>query len=177
MATELLSTAGVRTAPGRTCGTCGLCCKVFHIADLQKPTGVWCSNFVQGAGCAIHAERPNQCRGFFCLWIMNGSVPDEWKPDRSKMVLSIFPDNGFIYVQVDAGYPQAWRKAPYYDQLRRWSKDLIGKGLHVIVFINDNATLIMPEEAVPLGRMKATDNFKIARVFGPNGPTYRVERT
>jgi hypothetical protein len=164
-------------APDRSCGTCTLCCKVFHIPELDKPAGAWCRNCVQGAGCGIHATRPSQCRDFFCLWLMDGSMPAEWKPERSKMVLSLFPANGFIYAQVDPGSPQAWRKAPYYDALRRWAKELIERGRHVIVFVNDHATLIMPEEAVPLGKMAATDNFKIERAFGPNGPTYRVARS
>lgn len=103
-------------------------------------------------------------------------MPDEWKPERSKIVLTLFPGNGFLYAQVDPGSPQAWRKAPYYDQLRAWARSLIDKGRHVIVFVNDQAMLIMPEEAIALGPMKPTDNLRIERAFGPKGPTYKVER-
>jgi hypothetical protein len=163
-------------AAGRGCGTCTLCCKVFHIPELAKPAGAWCGHCAQGVGCRIHASRPAQCRDFFCLWLTDGAIPAEWKPERSKMVLSLFPANGFIYVQVDPGYPQAWRKAPYYDHLRRWAKELNAKNRHIIAFVNDHATLIMPEEAIPLGRMTATDNFRLEPAFGPNGPTYRVAR-
>jgi len=162
--------------PGRACGTCTQCCKVFHIAELAKPAGVWCRHCVQGAGCGIHPTRPVQCRDFFCLWMTEASVPDEWKPERARMTLSLYPGNGFLYVQLDPGYPQAWRKAPYYDQLRRWSKELLDKGRHVIVFLHDNATLVMPEEAVPMGRMSASDSFRVKRTFGPKGVTYSVER-
>ena len=166
-----------RPAPGRDCGTCSLCCKVFHVPALEKPAGTWCRHCTPGGGCAIHATRPAHCREFFCLWITEPAMSAEWKPERSKIVLSIFPGNGFLYAQVDPGSPQAWRKAPYFDQLRGWAKTLLDKGRHVIVFVNDNATLIMPQEAISLGRMTPSDNFKIEPAFGPNGPTYRVARS
>ena len=49
------------------------------------------------------------------------ALPDEWKPDRAKFVLSIFPGNGFLYVQVDPGAALAWRREPYYSGLKRWA--------------------------------------------------------
>jgi hypothetical protein len=47
-------------------------------------------------------------------------------------------------------------------------------GVHIVVFVNDQATLIMPD--VPLGLMKPTYGFSVRRVLGPNGPTYEVRR-
>jgi hypothetical protein len=176
MAAGLQGIIGAQAAQGRECGTCTLCCKVFQLPELGKPAGVWCRHCTQGVGCRIHATRPAQCREFFCLWMTDAAMPADWKPERSKMVLSVFPANGFIYVQVDPGFPQAWRKAPYYDQLRRWARELVEKGRHIIAFVNDNATLIMPEEAISLGKMKATDRFMVRKGYGPNGVTYSVER-
>jgi hypothetical protein len=106
----------------------------------------------------------------------DANVPDAWKPDHSRIVLTIFPGNGFLYAQVDPGAPQAWRQTPYYDDLRRMAKRLNEQGRHVIVFVGDVATLIMPEEAVPLGKMSAQDNFRVEAAFGPKGPTYRAVR-
>jgi len=103
-------------------------------------------------------------------------MPAEWKPDQSKIVLTIFPLNGFLYAQVDPGSPQAWRKQPYYDQLKAWAGRMNERGRHVIVFVNDSATLVMPDETIMLGPMKPTDNFRIERAFGPKGPTYKVTR-
>jgi hypothetical protein len=34
-------------------------------------------------------------------------MSEAWKPERSKMVISIFPQTGFIYVQVDPTAPSA----------------------------------------------------------------------
>jgi hypothetical protein len=163
-------------APGRSCGTCTLCCKVFEVPSLQKPAGTWCRHCTPGVGCAIHETRPQHCREFFCLWMSDASMPAEWKPEQSKIVLTYFPGNGFLYAQVDPGSPQAWRKAPYYDQLRAWARRLNEENRHVVVFVNDSATLIMPDDAIALGPMKPSDNFRIERTFGPRGPTYSVTR-
>ena len=93
------------------------------------------------------------------------------------MVLSVFPLNGFIYVQVDPNAPQAWRKEPYYRQLHRLAESNLRDGRHVIVFVNDVATLIMPGQDLPLGPMKPTDGFAVRQTFGPKGPTYEVTRS
>jgi hypothetical protein len=163
--------------PGRECGSCTLCCKVFHVAEIDKVAGKWCRHCTPGSGCAIHPTRPAQCRDFFCLWLTEPTMNPAWKPERSKMVVTIFPLNGFMYVQVDPNAPSAWRKEPYYRQLHQWADINLKNGRHVLVFVNDEATLIMPGQDLPLGKMKPTDGFAVRQTFGPRGPTYEVTRT
>ena len=163
-------------APGRKCGTCTLCCKVYALPELNKPPGVWCRHCQPGKGCAIHDALPDQCRQFFCLWMTDAAMPAEWRPDRARFVLTVFPENGFVYGQVDPGAPGAWRRAPYYDALRTMAKTLLAQRRHLIMFVGDEATLVMPEEALPIGKMSAKDKFRIEQVFGPNGPTWRAAR-
>jgi Fe-S-cluster containining protein len=161
----------------RECGACGMCCKLFHIAAVDKRAGTWCRHWAAGAGCSIHPDRPEQCREFFCLWTTDASVADIWKPERSRIVLSIFPGNGFLYAQVDPSSPQAWRKQPYFDDLRRMAARLQELNRRVIVFVGENATLVTAQGATPLGRMSREESFVVEPAFGPNGPTFRVART
>ena len=105
-------------APGRACGSCTLCCKVYALAEFEKPPGVWCRECEPGKGCKIHDKAPEQCRKFFCLWMSDAKLPEGWRPDHAKFVLSIFPPNGFVYGQVDPGSPGAWRKEPYFAGLK-----------------------------------------------------------
>jgi hypothetical protein len=163
-------------APGRACGTCTLCCKVYALPEFEKAPGVWCKHCEPGRGCKIHESAPEQCQRFFCLWITDGNLPEAWRPDRAKFVLSVFPPNGFVYGQVDPGAPQAWRKEPYYAGLRSLARSILDERRHVIMFIGDEATLVMPEEAIPIGRMTAQDQFRIEPAFGPKGPTWRATR-
>ena len=46
----------------------------------------------------------------------------------------------------------------------------------LIMFVGDQATLVMPEETLSLGAMTANDNFRIEPAFGPNGPTWRATK-
>ena len=163
-------------APGRACGACTLCCKVYALPELEKPPGVWCRHCGPGKGCAIHDSLPRQCLQFNCLWMTDGNMPDAWRPDQARFVLSIFPTNGFVYGQVDAGSPGAWRRQPYFDGLKGMARTLLQERRHVIMFVGDEATLVMPDEALPLGKMKREDQFRIEQVFGPKGPTWRARK-
>jgi hypothetical protein len=173
----LASAAIAPVIPGRECGSCTLCCKVYHVPEIGKVAGKWCQYCRPGSGCTIHDTLPTQCREFNCLWRTEMTLTPDWKPERCKMVLSIFPLNGFLYVQVDPGAASAWRKQPYYEQLHRWAEVNLQKGRHVIVFVNDVATLIMPGQDIPLGPMKPTDGFSVRQTFGPGGLTYEVTRS
>ncbi len=163
-------------APGRACGPCTLCCKVYALPEFGKPPGAWCKHCAPGKGCKIHDEPPNQCQQFFCLWMTDGALPEAWRPDHAKFVLSIVPPNGFVYGQVDPGSPGAWRREPYYAGLKSLARRLVGERRHVIMFVGDEATLVMPEEAIPLGKMTAADEFRIEPAFGPKGPTWRASK-
>ncbi len=60
-------------------------------------------------------------------------------------------------MQVDPSTPTAWLRQPYYDQLRLWAKRNPHLGMYVLVGVNYEVTLILPEQDVPLGPMKYTD--------------------
>ena len=163
-------------APGRACGGCTMCCKVYALPEFGKPPGVWCKHCAPGKGCKIHDSPPEQCRLFFCLWMTDGAMPNDWRPDRARFVLSVYPPNGFIYGQVDPGSPRAWMKPPYYDALRAMAGRLLNERRHVIMFMGDEATLVMPEGEAALGKMGPADNFRIEPAFGPNGPTWKATK-
>ena len=96
---------------------------VFSRADRLGPAaGKWCTHCKPGKGCAIHDALPSQCAEFHCWWRFEEKVPPHWKPDQAKMVITIHPGSGYILVQVDPSTPSAWRRQPYYDQLRLWAK-------------------------------------------------------
>lgn len=113
----------------RTCGTCSLCCKLPSVAELNKPIDTWCVHARPSrGGCAIYAQRPQRCQNFKCHWLA-GHVGEEWFPARSKMVLHVLRANTErghrmvgTMVQVDPAFPNAWRREPYYGQLRAWAR-------------------------------------------------------
>lgn len=74
--------------PGRECGGCVECCRVIplDLPELAKPTGELCGYCVNGAGCSVHAIRPQTCRVWFCLWRVI-ELDDHWRPDRSGVIV------------------------------------------------------------------------------------------
>lgn len=76
--------------PGRECGGCTVCCIVLNIDSpgLQKPAGMVCPNCT-GAGCAIHASRPQVCRAYHCLWRSSENLGPDWRPDLSGVLVEL----------------------------------------------------------------------------------------
>lgn len=77
----------------RSCDSCTACCKVLRIEtpELSKPLGQWCPNCHPGQGCAIYETRPSVCRDFRCSWLATEILPDEFRPDRLKVMFSLEP--------------------------------------------------------------------------------------
>ena len=73
----------------RECGDCIVCCRLPSIEDpnLVKPAGVLCHHCT-GTGCGIYAMRPQSCREFYCQWRQLAVLDDNWRPDRSGVLIS-----------------------------------------------------------------------------------------
>ena len=133
----------------KSCGECTLCCKVMAIETLEKQAGAWCRHCRPGHGCQIHPERPAECRDFGCLWLTDARLGSEWKPGKSKLVLTTSEDG--IEVRCDPGFPEAWRKEPYHSQIRRWAASGEARDVTVLVVINERMILLTAEQEFDLG--------------------------
>jgi hypothetical protein len=91
------------------------------------------------------------------------------------MVLTLHPETNNIHVVVDPGLPSAWTRQPYHDQLRALSKSNMLKGHLVVVLVNELATLILPDQDVPLGVLKPEQVLSVTLEAGPNGSVYDVK--
>ena len=154
--------AEIPLVPGRSCGSCTLCCKVMGIEELNKPVGQWCEHCSPGTGWKIHERKPNQCREFYCAYLLSPHLGEEWKPERSKMVLVIDEDGMRMVAYVDTQRLSAWKSEPYYSQLKQWSKNALTKGGQVIANVNRRVYLIMPNEDIDLGVLEEDDVVQIA---------------
>lgn len=115
----------------KSCGECGLCCKLLSAPSLGKPPRKWCAHFRRGRGCDIYADRPHECSGFNCGWLLTPQLGDEWRPDRAGFLLH--QEAGRILVEVDPSLPQAWKKPPFEATLREWA----ASGREVLVLIGE----------------------------------------
>ena len=76
--------------PDRECGDCTACCTELTVntPEFAKAAGTPCIH-LSGQGCGIHAVRPRICRTWFCAWRRVASLPDEARPDRSGLLVSL----------------------------------------------------------------------------------------
>jgi len=96
--------------PGKSCGSCTMCCKVLDIEEFKKPAGAWCSNCVRTGGCAIYQDRPAVCRDFECQWIIDRQLPATMRPDRIGTILMEDPDSDEYRAVCDPQTPFSWRR-------------------------------------------------------------------
>jgi hypothetical protein len=149
--------------PGRSCGTCSMCCKVYSIKELSKPAGQWCIHAVRGSGCSIHPNRPRSCREFFCSWLVDPNLGPEWKPEVSRFVLSADATHQAIMVTVDPGRPLAWKREPYYAVLKQFSEVFFRINQKVLVNLNGHITVVLPDRDVPIGMIAAGEEIVLWR--------------
>jgi hypothetical protein len=167
---------------GRSCGSCSLCCKVVSVAELAKPAGEWCAHCRPGNGCGIHAIRPFVCRGAYCEWMISKGLGPEWRPERAKFVLFKTNAGRRLTAHVDPGYAAAWRRSPYYENLKQWAREGVRRSpdMHVVdVMIGERSTVILPDREVDIGAVSADELVRLHRrqtALGEQIEVYKVRR-
>jgi hypothetical protein len=151
-----------------------MCCKVPYIAEFDKAPGVWCRHAVAGRGCAIYAARPGSCRAFHCLWMMDARLGPEWKPDRAKFVSYPQPNGVNLQIAVDPGFPNAWMRTPYYEQIKRWAREGAERGAFVFVRIGKRMIAVLPDRDQDIGLVGLQDEVVVSRKFTGSGYAYEV---
>lgn len=161
-------------APGRSCGSCTMCCKTMRVTELDKPRDKWCTHCDVGKGCRIYEERPTSCREFVCVYLLDGTLGDHWKPSHARMVLSNRTDS-VLRVLVDPDRPDTWRKQPYYADLKKWAANAVRQKSIVLIQVGDLMTAILPDRDIAIGKLEPTQRMRLVARPGPRGPDYDVE--
>lgn len=153
--------AYVQPLADRSCGKCMLCCKLPEIddPDLKKPALQWCSHCSPGKGCQIYDRRPQTCRDYFCLWITHPGFGPEWYPPKSKMMLTQEAGGMRLAIHVDPGFPDAWRKQPYYAMIKQMAADQANSRRQLIVYTGKKATIVLPDKEVDFYDYASDDRF------------------
>jgi hypothetical protein len=136
-----------KPVPGRSCGTCTMCCKLYPVPAMDKPANVWCKACKPGKGCGIWETRPPMCQDFHCHWMLDVEVGANWKPEICKFIMN-FQAANTMWVKVDPGHKTAWKQEPYYSVLKRWSKDFIDAGGYILIDEGLTAYCMTPSEDV-----------------------------
>jgi hypothetical protein len=123
----------------------------LKIEELTKPQGTWCRHCKPGKGCLIYGSRPAECRNFYCGYLTNAALGEEWKPSTCKIVLVVELDGNRIAAHADPHRPNAWRQAPYHSTLREMARLAAPLRGQVVAYVGRNAHMIFPDRDVDLG--------------------------
>lgn len=163
-----LAAVDARVVPGRSCGSCSMCCKLMSIPVFNKADGQWCSHAKpgtgSGTGCSIHSERPVFCRGFYCHWMLTPGLGPQWKPDVARFLISTRNNGTRITAHVDKGSSQAWRREPYYSTFKNWAvKAAAQRPMHMVdVMVGNRLTVILPDRDVEVGALADDETIHLA---------------
>jgi len=153
------------TPEPRNCNGCSMCCFVLAVHEIDKPAGVWCSHCPSKRACRIYDTRPQECRDFNCGWLTSPEIGDEWNPRRSRIVLAAELDGQRLVALVHPDRPNAWRREPYYSQLKQWSRAAVEHRGQILVKIAGRCFVILPDEDVSLGLV--ADNEVVVSTYTP----------
>lgn len=150
------------------------------IVELEKPRNVWCDHAIPGRGCAIYDQRPHSCSVFSCLWLLDAELGEEWKPERSKLVIVPDNDSRATRVYVDAASPDAWKREPYHQSLLDFMQKGMLEGRLLFINIGNKHGLLLPDARAgwrleDLGTLQAGDEIKLKRIGYPFATRYEVE--
>jgi hypothetical protein len=168
-----------RTVTGRACGTCTLCCKVAAVEEMNKPNGAWCSHCKSGSGCTIYDRRPPSCRSFYCQWMLEKGLGPEWKPERAKFAMVKTEGGRRLTALVDPGFPSAWRRSPYYENLKQWALEASRRAPEVYlvdVLIGRRSTVILPHRDVEIGVLAHDEVLHVAYKSTATGRAIEVSK-
>lgn len=140
--------------PGRSCGTCTMCCKLLDIDVLEKPRGVWCRHCNPKSGCMAYETRPQACRGFYCGYLRLPDLDERWKPSKARFLINFEERANRIVIHMDGERANAWRIEPYYSTIKQWSLNMARSGGTLAVWAGSNLTLIFPDREKDLGAVR-----------------------
>ncbi len=145
----------------RQCGTCTMCCKLIEVTELEKPENVWCRHCKPGKGCGSYDSRPSVCRTFYCGWMVDGSLGDNWRPDRAKFIITEEPGTARMFIVCDAAFAGAWRREPYYARIKSF---LMVPGMErqqVVILTGRKLTLLVRNGEFDLGDYSKGDRIDV----------------
>ncbi len=158
----------VSVVPGRRCGDCSLCCKLLRIKAFDKPLGVWCAHCAPGrGGCTIYHTRPAECRKFYCDWLLSPALGEVWRPNKCKMFIG--REGNLITIHVDPSDPQAWRREPFFREIKQFAARVAGTEQQVAVYIKGRVIVVFPHKEVDVGIMNPGDQLVVRELVGSRG--------
>ena len=116
------------------------------------------------------------CRNWFCAWILDTRLGPEWYPLTSKMIMYFESAGSRLCVRVEPSHANAWRKEPYYSQLKQWSRIAVEARQQIVVYINKRVIVILPDKDVDFGEVELGEQIWVGAQDTPMGRTWQAAK-
>ncbi len=141
----------------RQCGSCTACCTVMGVEELSKPSFKSCTHVVT-QGCGIYSDRPQSCRNFVCVWLLDSGkiFRNMERPDHLGVMFDVTLDKGVLHeMGTQALVAREVRPGAFKEPAAQKLLERLGKRV-LIVTVEDHARgLIGPENLVKLAKRGA----------------------
>ncbi|HEY7608990.1 MAG TPA: hypothetical protein VIF14_07140 [Alphaproteobacteria bacterium] len=96
-------------------------------------------------------------------------LPEHWKPSRSRIVLTWESHANRLVVNVDSGRPDAWRKEPYYSQIKTWAVAARRNRGELLLWQGKDAVVVLPDRDLFVGPLSAGQSIVVVEKKVPGG--------
>src|SRR5262249_24168007 len=97
------------------------------------------------------------------------NLSEDWKPSRARMVLTWESHANRMVIHVDGGRPDAWRKEPYYAQIKRWAEAALRNRGQRRLGQRKAASSVLPDRELFAGRVGPGQAIAVMEKRGPEG--------
>lgn len=117
------------------------------VMELQKPAMQWCEHCEIGKGCRVYATKPPSCNDFECLWLVNEWMPEEFRPDRCKVVFEGLHGANIALAMPNEGMTSAHLRGPVF-RLIKMMVTRFGYSILVLRHSKSEEPIIFPARGV-----------------------------
>ena len=80
-----------------------------------------------------------------------------------------------LQIAVDPGFPNAWKRAPFYARFKSWAEAGVEQGRFVFVRIGQRVIVVLSDRDTDIGDVGPEDEIVIERRSGPAGFDFAIE--
>jgi len=83
-------------------------------------------------------------------------------------------EGDLIAIHVDPSDPSAWRREPFFQQIKTFAVRAVDKGQQVAIYIKNRVIVVFPNKEVDVGTMNPGDQLVVREFVGPRGKDWKA---
>jgi hypothetical protein len=83
-------------------------------------------------------------------------------------------EGNLIAIHVDPSDPTAWRREPFFQQIKTFATKAVDIKQQVAVYIKNRVIVIFPNKEVDVGTMNPGDHLVVRELRGPRGRDWKA---